>query len=97
MNNFIYPLIDNPFSDEDINKAIKVIKSNQLTLSKYTFKFEKNFTNKINTKFYLMDNSGSSANLLAFQCLINPYRKKDYYQILKSLYHLYVGRHHYGQ
>ena len=76
MNNFLYPLIENPFSDEDINKAIKVIKSKQLTLSKNTFKFEKNFTNKINTKFSLMVNSGSSANLLAFQCLINPYRKK---------------------
>ena len=76
MNNFLYPLIENPFSDEDINKAIKVIKSKQLTLSKNTFKFEKSFTNKINTKFSLMVNSGSSANLLAFQCLINPYRKK---------------------
>ena len=76
MNNFLYTLIENPFSDEDINKAIKVIKSKQLTLSKNTFKFEKNFTNKINTKFSLMVNSGSSANLLAFQCLINPYRKK---------------------
>ena len=30
----------------------------------------------MNTKYSLMVNSGSSANLLAFQCLINPYRKR---------------------
>ena len=31
---------------------------------------------KLGSKFSLMVNSGSSANLLALQCLINPYRKK---------------------
>ena len=37
---------------------------------------KKEFSRKIKTKFSLMVNSGSSANLLAVQCLINPYRKK---------------------
>ena len=75
MNKFFYPLIENPYSNKDINEGIRVLKSNQLTLSKETFKFEKSFTKKLNTGYSLMVNSGSSANLLALQCLINPYRK----------------------
>lgn len=75
MNNFFYPLIDDPFSSDDINKGIKVLKSHQLTLSKETINFEKSFSKKLNINYSLMVNSGSSANLLALQCLINPYRK----------------------
>jgi CDP-4-dehydro-6-deoxyglucose reductase, E1 len=76
MNKYFYPLIENPFSNDDIKKGIKVLKSKQLTLSKETKHFEKNFTSRLNSKYSLMVNSGSSANLLALQCLINPYRKK---------------------
>lgn len=75
MNKYIYPLIENPFSDDDITKGINVLKSKQLTLSKETKNFEKKFTAKLKSKYSLMVNSGSSANLLALQCLINPYRK----------------------
>ena len=75
MNKYIYPLIDNPFSNDDIKEGIKVLKSKQLTISKRTKNFEKEFTKKLNSKNSLMVNSGSSANLLALQCLINPYRK----------------------
>ncbi len=75
MNKYIYPLIENPFSDDDIIKGIKVLKSKQLTLSKETKNFENEFTVKLKSNYSLMVNSGSSANLLALQCLINPYRK----------------------
>jgi CDP-6-deoxy-D-xylo-4-hexulose-3-dehydrase len=75
MNKYIYPLIENPFSDDDIIKGINVLKSKQLTLSKETKNFEKKFTAKLKSNYSLMVNSGSSANLLALQCLINPYRK----------------------
>ena len=75
MNKFFYPLIENPYSNKDIQEGIRVLKSKQLTLSKETFKFEKSFTKKLNSSYSLMVNSGSSANLLALQCLINPYRK----------------------
>lgn len=68
-------MIDNPFSNEDINKGIKVLHSKQLTLSKETINFENTFTKKLNSKYSLMVNSGSSANLLALQCLVNPYNK----------------------
>ena len=45
-------------------------------MSKITEKFEKIFSKKLKISHSLMVNSGSSANLLAFQCLINPYRKE---------------------
>ena len=76
MSKYFYPLVENPFSNEDINEGIKVLKSKQLTLSNKSKKFENDFTKKFNSKYSLMVNSGSSANLLALQCLINPYRKK---------------------
>jgi CDP-6-deoxy-D-xylo-4-hexulose-3-dehydrase len=76
MNKFFYPLIENPYRKRDINEAIKVLKSKKLTIGPVTDKFQKNFTRKLGSKFSLMVNSGSSANLLALQCLINPYRKK---------------------
>jgi CDP-4-dehydro-6-deoxyglucose reductase, E1 len=76
MNSFFYPLVDDPFSKDDIKKGIKVLKSRQLTLASETLNFEKSFSKKLSTKYSLMVNSGSSANLLALQCLINPYRKK---------------------
>ena len=75
MNKYFYPLIEDPFSNNDISEGIKVLKSKQLTISKKTVNFEKDFSSSLKSKYSLMVNSGSSANLLALQCLINPYRK----------------------
>ena len=72
----LFPLKDSTFRNKDLIEGIKVIFSKDVTMSKVTKKFEKTFSKKINTPYSLMVNSGSSANLLAFQCLINPYRKK---------------------
>ena len=74
---FKYPLLEDAFSNEDLNSAIKVIKSKKLTMSKKTKEFEEKFSNFFNTKFSLMLNSGSSANLLAFFALINPLKKNN--------------------
>ena len=76
MANFFYPLVENPYRKKDINKAINVLKSNKITSGPKVIEFENFFKRKINSKNSLMVNSGSSANLLALQCLINPYRKK---------------------
>ena len=76
MRKYFYPLIENPYRNSDIIKAIEVLKTKKLTIGPQTDKFEKTFTNKLKSNFSLMVNSGSSANLLALQCLINPYRKK---------------------
>ncbi len=72
---FKYPLLENAFSDKDINSAIKVVKSRRLTMSKKTLEFEKKFSKFIKSKYCLMVNSGSSANLLAFFALTNPLKK----------------------
>ena len=76
MKKYFYPLVENPFDDSDIYKAIKVLRSKNLTISKQTSQLEKYFSKKFDTKFSTMVNSGSSANLLALQCLINPYRPR---------------------
>ena len=71
-----YPLTKNPFLNDDLREGIKVLKSKQLTLSNKTKEIENYFGKKFKIRFTTMVNSGSSANLLAFQTLINPYRKK---------------------
>ena len=40
-----YPLLENAFDKKDIELAVKVIKSKQLTMSNITRNFEKNFQN----------------------------------------------------
>ena len=76
MSNYFYPLIENPYRKKDIAQAIKVLRSSKLTSGPITNKFQNLFAKKLASKHALMVNSGSSANLLAFQCLINPYKEK---------------------
>ena len=76
MRNYFYPLVKNPYRRKDIDSAIKVLKTGKLTIGSVTDNFQKIFSEKLKTKNSLLVNSGSSANLLALQCLINPYRKK---------------------
>jgi CDP-4-dehydro-6-deoxyglucose reductase, E1 len=71
----IFPLKDSTFRNKDLIEGIKVILSRNMTMSKTTSKFEKIFSKRMKTKNSSMVNSGSSANFLAFQCLINPSRK----------------------
>ncbi len=72
----IYPLLSDAFSRSDINQGKKVLISRKLTMSKYTKQFEKEFANYVGSKYAIMVNSGSSANLLATSALCNPIRKK---------------------
>ena len=72
---FSYPLLSSGFSNSDLKAGIEVLLSGQLTMSHLTKKFEKYFAKKIGTKYALMVNSGSSANLLSFFCITNPKRK----------------------
>ncbi len=67
-----YQLLENAFSEKDINEGIKVLKSKKITMGKKTEKFEKYFAKKLGVKYALMVNSGSSANLLALSILVNP-------------------------
>jgi len=75
---YFYPLLDNAFSKEDLISGIKVLTSGQLTMSKKTRNFEKEFANKLGSKYALMVNSGSSANLLATFVACNPMRNNRF-------------------
>ena len=70
-----YPLLENAFTKEDILSGIEVLLSRQLTMSEITYNFEKYFAKFIGSKYALMVNSGSSANLLASFALINPKKR----------------------
>jgi CDP-6-deoxy-D-xylo-4-hexulose-3-dehydrase len=72
-----YPLLENAFTTEDILKGIEVILSKKITMSEITREFEHEFSRYIGSKYALMVNSGSSANLLAAFALTNP-KKKNY-------------------
>jgi CDP-6-deoxy-D-xylo-4-hexulose-3-dehydrase len=70
-----YPLLEDAFFREDIYAGIQVLLSKKLTMGKITEKFEKEFAKFIGSKYSVMVNSGSSANLLSMFASINPMRK----------------------
>jgi len=61
----VYPLLENAFNSKDISLGISVVKKKQLTMSKITKNFEKQFSKYVGSKYAVMVNSGSSANLLS--------------------------------
>ncbi len=71
-----YPLLEKGFTNEDIIRGIEVLLSRKLTMSEITKKFEYNFSKYVGSKYALMVNSGSSANLLSAFALINPKKKE---------------------
>ena len=75
---YFYPLLEDAFSTDDLISGIKVIASGQLTMSKKTEEFEKKFAKRMGSKFALMVNSGSSANLLSVFAAGNPARKNRF-------------------
>ena len=75
LSKYMYPLHNNAFSDQDILNGIEVLLSQKMTMSKITEEFEDHFSKFIGSKYALMVNSGSSANLLASFALINPKKK----------------------
>jgi len=72
---YFYPLLENGFSRRDISEGQKVLKTRFITMGKHTSKFEKIFAKKFKSKYAVMVNSGSSANLLAVFASKNPLRK----------------------
>ncbi len=75
---YFYPLLENALSTEDLMSGIKVIVSGQLTMSRKTKELEKNFAKKMDSKYALMVNSGSSANLLVTFAACNPMRNNRF-------------------
>ena len=67
----VFPLSEITYDHTEINSMIDVLLSDQLTMGRNVEKFEKEFAEFIGSKYAIMVNSGSSANLLAMAVLSN--------------------------
>jgi CDP-4-dehydro-6-deoxyglucose reductase, E1 len=63
MPDVIYPLASTTWDSEEVTAATRLLQSNQLTMGAEVRKFEEEFARYIGTKYAIMFNSGSSANL----------------------------------
>jgi CDP-6-deoxy-D-xylo-4-hexulose-3-dehydrase len=63
MPDVIYPLASTTWDSEEVLVATKLLEDNQLTMGAEVKKFESDFAKYIGTKYAVMFNSGSSANL----------------------------------
>lgn len=69
MTNLIYPLASTTWDEKEIESMYRVINSRNFTMGGEVFDFEKRFAEFFNSKFAVMSNSGSSANLLAIAAM----------------------------
>jgi len=74
-----HPLSTDTWDKKEFSAITNVLKSNLMTQGKYVRKFEKNFSNYLGTKYSVMVNSGSSANLLMIASLFYTKDKKKNY------------------
>ena len=76
---FSHPLMDNNFTNSDINAAIKLLKNKNkiLTQSNNVKQFEANWSKWLGVKYSVFVNSGSSANLLTMNILKILYKKGE--------------------
>jgi len=68
----IVPLAIPPYSWEEVCEALDSMLSMKTTMGEKVKKFEESFARYIGTRYGVMVNSGSSANLLALSILSNP-------------------------
>ena len=82
----IYKLADNTIDSKDYVNMINFLKKrNHLTQSKITQKFEKSFSKFLKMKYSIFVNSGSSANLLIAQTLLEGNYLKNKVVILPAV------------
>lgn len=72
INNPVVRLHEPTFSSDEINAALDVLLSTHVTMGQKVRAFEKEFALKYEFGFGIMNNSGSSANLLGVAALANP-------------------------
>ena len=65
-----YPLATDTWDDEEYKAINRVIESNRFTIGPEVEKFEEEFAKYFGSKYAVMVNSGSSANLIAISSLI---------------------------
>lgn len=66
---FYFPLASDNWDSEEIESILSVIKSNKFTMGEEVKNFEKNMSSYLGSKYSVMVNSGSSANLLMLTAL----------------------------
>ena len=76
---FKYPLSNTSWKQNEINALKKVISKNKFTMGNKVKRFEKKFAKYLGSKYCVMVNSGSSANLLMVASLF--YIKKNKYRL----------------
>lgn len=69
MSDYTYPLATSSWGDEEIKAIHQVITSNMYSMGEQVHQFEKEFAHYNGSKFAVMVNSGSSANLLMIAAL----------------------------
>jgi CDP-6-deoxy-D-xylo-4-hexulose-3-dehydrase len=76
-----YPLASSNWTEEEYEAINEIVKSGQFTMGKKVRCFERKFAEYLGVKHAVMVNSGSSANLIAFQSLLyktkNPLKAGD--------------------
>lgn len=65
------------FNENEVYEATKIMASTNVTMGKKVKKFEKEYSDENHSKFSLMCNSGSSANLLMLSSLTSKMNKFD--------------------
>ena len=83
-NNLFYPLAHKSWDEVEHNALINQLYSGKLTMGENVLKFERQFANYFGSKFSVMVNSGSSANLLivAALTLLKKYNFKEGDEVL---------------
>jgi len=66
------PLASSGLRPKDIGEAIRVFESGNLTMGSNVREFENKMAEYVGSKFFIMTNSGSSANLAIFEALLRP-------------------------
>lgn len=72
------PLASTGLRPNDINKAIEVLNSGNLTMGSKVKEFESAMASYLEVKHFVMVNSGSSANLAIIEALMRPTNGKPY-------------------
>lgn len=72
MQNIEVPLASSGLRDKDILAAITVLNSGNLTMGENVMRFENAMASYLGVPFFVMTNSGSSANLLMVESLLRP-------------------------
>jgi CDP-6-deoxy-D-xylo-4-hexulose-3-dehydrase len=71
------PLASSGLRQQDINAAIQVLESGNLTMGVQVKEFERKMAKYLGTKHFIMVNSGSSANLLMIEALLRPSKSRS--------------------